>query len=42
MGIAIFEKFENCLTEIMGQEQMLILVYKSKHRRDFKELAHTF
>lgn len=36
----VFEEFENCLTEIMGQEQML--AYKSKHRRDFEELAHAF
>lgn len=37
---SVFEEFENCLTEIMGQEQMLI--YKSKHRRDFGELADAF
>lgn len=37
---SVFDEFENCLTEIMGQEQMLI--YKSKHRRDFEELAHSF
>lgn len=37
---SVFNEFENCLTEIMGQEQML--AYKSKHRRDFEELAHTF
>lgn len=35
---SVFEEFENCLTEIMGQEQMLI--YKSKHQRDFEELTH--
>lgn len=37
---SVFDEFENCLTEIMGQEQMLI--YKSKHRRDFGELADAF
>lgn len=37
---SVFDEFENCLTEIMGQEQML--AYKSKHRRDFEELAHAF
>lgn len=37
---SVFNEFENCLTEIMGQEQML--AYTSKHRRDFEELAHTF
>lgn len=37
---SVFDEFENCLTEVMGQEQMLI--YKSKHRREFEELAHVF
>lgn len=37
---SVFDGFENCMTEIMGQEQMLM--YKSKHRRDFEELAHAF
>lgn len=37
---SVFDEFENCLTEIMGQEEMLM--YKSEHREDFKELAHAF
>lgn len=37
---SVFDEFENCLTEIMGQEEMLM--YKSEHREDFEELAHAF
>lgn len=37
---SVFDEFENCLTEIMGQEEMLM--YKSEHREDFEELSDTF
>lgn len=37
---SVFDEFENCLSEIMGQEEMLM--YKSEHREDFEELAHAF